>query len=486
MGLFRKLLEWLSPKPKHLKRKWDPHTNPIDIRSIEKDLKLREEGARLGAAGIPLPSDAHLCGPETKALLAIEQARTDYVEWGQLRLKSLNGELTRLDVSPSIHAGEDSANEFERLASVRISANAPEIRRLESIASSRREAFERFREANQRHELPHYPQGWHKALRYVVALALIAVEAVANSQFFAQGLSGGLLQGFVQALVAAALNVAVSFAAGHLLVKYVHHVKPVKVVLGVISIVVLLCFILGLGLLVAHYREALVLGLENAESAALEAFLIAPFRLTEVSSMVLLLVSVGFALVAVFDGYKLDDSYPGYGKEHRKLLEAEEAYSGGLDSLQDMLEELKTAQLEKVDFALAHSETAIVSIKNVISDKDRCRDDLSNMIADSPSMLSALLAEFRTENMTTRQLNGHATPNSFSSQPALHELRVPNFDTTADLESLAKQEALLMEFRLKAPQIRAHIQSGFTAHFNSLRTLSSHFEAENNGTALAS
>jgi hypothetical protein len=486
MGLFRKLLEWLSPKPKHLKRRWDPQTNPIDIDAIEKALKLREDGARLGAVGIPLHSDTHLCGPETKALLAIEQARTDYVEWGQLRLKSLNGELTRLDVTPSIHAGEDSANEFERLASVQITANAPEIRRLEVIATSRREAFERFREANKRLELPHYPQGWQKTLRYAAALALIAVEAVANSQFFAQGLAGGLLQGFGQALLAAALNVAVCFAAGHYAVKLVNHVKPAKVILGVVSILLVSCFILGLGLLVAHYREALVLGLVNAESAAFHSFLASPFGLTEVSSLVLLLVSVGFAILAVYDGYTLDDSYPGYGSEHRKLLEAQEAYTGGIDSLHDMLEQLKTNQLEKVDYALSHSETAIVSIKNVISDKDRCRDDLCNMIADSPSMLSALLADFRTENIAERQRNGHATPNSFSSQPTLHELRVPDFDTTKDLQSLARQEALLTEFRSKAPQFRAHIQSGFTAHFNSLRTLTSHFEAGVKDVARAS
>lgn len=476
MGFFRKLLEWLSPKPTRLKRKWDPHTNPIDIRLIEKELKLRDEGARLGAIGIPLDSDSQLCGPETKALLAIEQARTDYIEWGQLRLKSLNSELTRLDVGPAIHDGEDSANEFERLAGVCITANAPEIRRLEAIASSRLEAFERFRESNRLLELPHYPHGWKKALLICGAIALIALEALANSHFFAQGLSGGLMQGFQQALLAATLNVLVCLAAGRYAVKFVNHIQLSRIFMGIVAILATGVFIVGLGLVVAHYREALVKGLENAESAALQSLLATPFNLTEVSSLYLLLVSVAFGCLAVFDGYKLDDRYPGYGNEHRKTAEAEEAYSQSIDGLHDLLERLKTTQLDKVDYALSHSATAIVSYKNVIADKERCRDDLGNMIADSPSMLNALLAEFRTENIAKRQGAGRATPLGFSSLPPLHDLRVPNFDTNTDCESLARQETLLSEFRSKAPDIRARVQSGFTSYFNSLVTLTGHFE----------
>lgn len=483
---FQKLLNWLSPKPKGTARRWDPYTNPIDTDKILKELQLKEEGARLGAMGVPLDTDTKLCGPELNAVLAIEQARTDYIGWGQLRLKSLNSELTRLDVTSAIHGGEDSAKEFERLAGVYITANAAEIKRLEEVASSRQQAFDRFRAEHNRMELPHYPQGWQKLMLWSVALALVSFEALANAHFFAQGLSGGLLQGFTQAFLAAAANVAICLAAGVFAVKFVSHTKPAYKLVGGISILATMAFVLGLALVVAHYREALVKGLENAESSAFKSLLTTPFNLTEVSSIYLILVGIVFGVIAIFDGYKMDDPYPGYGKEHRKAAEAIQAYTLAIDALHEKLEELKTTVLSKIDYALSHSETAIVSFKNVISDKDRCSDDLSNMIKDSPAMLDALLAGFRTENVVARRAAGHVTPPSFNTSTSLQELKVPNFDTTADRANLASQEAQFANFRTKAPKIRARIQSGYTTHFNSLHSLSSHFDGVGVSSRVAS
>jgi len=483
---FQKLLNWLSPKPKRLARRWEPYTNPIDTNKIAKELQLKEEGARLGTMGVPLDTDTTLCAPELNAILAIEQARTDYIEWGQLRLKSLNSELTRLDVTSAINEGEDSAKEFERLAAVYITANAAEIKQLERVASSRQQAFDRFRAEHNRLDFPHYPQGAEKVALWMFALALVIVEALANMHFFAQGLSGGLLQGFTQAFLAAVVNVAVCLASGIFAIKFVHHVKPAKKLIGWASVLATMAFVLGLALVVAHYREALVKGLENAESAAFQSLLATPFSLTEVSSLYLILVSVVFGAVAAWDGYKLDDWYPGYGEEHRKTMAAAEAYRLAIDALHNKLDELKTTMISKTDYALSHSETAIISYKNVISDKDRCRDDLSNMIKDSPAMLNALLAEFRTENVLARRAAGHATPPSFGITPSLQELKAPNFDTTVDRVGLAKQQAQLDSFRSKAPKVRARIQSGYTSNFTSLHTLSSHFGGVSISSKIAS
>jgi hypothetical protein len=476
MGLFRKLLEWLSPKPKRAARKWDPHTNPIDVQKIAKDLRLKEEGARLGAAGVPMDTETSLCGPETHALLAIEQARTDYIEWAQLRLKSLNGELTRLDVAPELTAAAESADEFERRADADITANASAIKQLEEEATSRQQEFERFRKEHNRLNLPHYLKGLPKILAWVFAVALITVEALLNASFFAKGLAGGLIDGFAEAAIAASLNVLVCLAAGSTVLRFVHHVKIGPRLFGIVMAALASCFILILALMVAHYREALVMGLENAQSVAIQTFLATPFTLREVSSWYLFLIGVVFGALAVVDGYKIDDPYPGYGKLHLRTVAAVEAYTDAIGQLHEHLSELKETMLAKVDYALSHSATSVVSFKSVISDKERCKDDLSNMIKDSPAMLGALLAEFRTENVVTRRPHGYITPPGFNTTPFLQELKVPNFDTTTDKESLAKQEALLAEFLTKAPDVRARIQTGYNANFNSVHTLASHFD----------
>lgn len=471
----RKIMEWLSPKPKRSARKWDPNTNPIDVQKIAKNRRLKEEGARLGAAGVPLDTETSLCAPETQAVLAIEQARTDYIEWGQLRLKSLNGELTRLDVTQTLTAAAESADEFERLAGADITANASSIKQLEEVATSRQQELERFRKEHNRLDLPHYLQGLHKTLAWVFAVFLIAVEALLNASFFAKGLSGGLIDGFAEAAIAASLNVLVCLAAGSTVVRYVNHVKIGPKLFGIVMSALTVAFVLVLALMVAHYREALVMGLEDAQSVAIQTFLAEPIALKEVSSWYLFLIGVLFGAFAVWDGYKIDDRYPDYGKLYRRTLEAVEAYTAALGELHEHLSELKKTMLANIDRALSHSGSSIVSYKNVISDKERCNGDLSNMIKDSPAMLNALLAEFRTENIVARKPHGYAVPPSFSTTALLQDLKVPNFDTIADKEILAKQETLLADFMIKAPQVRSRIQAGYNAHFNSLHTLTSHF-----------
>ena len=47
-----------------------------------------------------------------------------------------------------------------------------------------------------------------------------------------------------------------------------------------------------------------------------------PFGLTDFSSWMLVLIGSLFALIALFDGLKSDDKYPGYGAVVRKLKDA--------------------------------------------------------------------------------------------------------------------------------------------------------------------
>lgn len=488
MNLLRRVLGWilqlLSPEAEPRARRWDPHINPVDVHRIARELRLKEEGRRLGAAGVPLDTDTTLSGPEEHARLAIEQARSDYLEWGQLRLRSLNAELTRLDVTPTLKAGEDGAEEFERLAAAAITANAPEIRQLADTARARQQEFDRFRGEHGRKDLPHYPSGMLKVLGWVFAIFLVVVEALLNASFFAKGLSGGLIDGFTEALIASMLNVLVCLALGALAIRYLNHVHPAGKLAGFAGLIVAAAFVTALALVVSHYREALVLGLDNAQSAAVSNLLDDPFGLRQVSSWYLFCVSLVFGLLAIADGYKLDDAYPGYGKLHRQLMAAIEDYTMAVSELQEHLDDIKAKALERLDRALAHSGASIVSYKNVISDKKRCRADLHNLILDAQPMLKTLLAEFRTENTVARREKGFGVPAAFATVPELEDRvkDLPQFSTERDEECLSDQERALGRFIQIEPEIRGRIQAAYNAQFSSLNTLFGHFE----GTDLAS
>jgi len=225
MGIWGQIMTFLTSKSKRPRRKWDPVTNPFDAKRVVADLGLEVDGQRLGAAGVPRESDASLSGPESRSVLAVEQALTDYVESYQLRLKALKAEISRSDLSAKIADATASGDQFQRQAAGLLTENAADLKRLEEMARSRREGFERFRTANRRDELPHYPQGIWKTLKVVLALTLIVLEAIFNAGFFAQGLSGGLVAGAVQAGAFSLINVLGSLLLSFGIVRYANHVQ---------------------------------------------------------------------------------------------------------------------------------------------------------------------------------------------------------------------------------------------------------------------
>jgi hypothetical protein len=274
------------------------------------------------------------------------------------------------------------------------------------------------------------------------------------------------------------LNVLVGLALGALAIRYVNHVRLRGKALGFAGLVLAIAFVIALALLVSHYREALVLRLHNPQSAAITNILADPVGLKQVSSWYLFFVSVAFGALALADGYKLDDRYPGYGQLHRQLTAAVEEYTSAIDEMHGHLEKLKSEALEKLDRVLARSGACIASFKGVVSDKARCRADLNNLIFDAEPMLRVLLAEFRTENIVARREKGYGVPPSFAFIPPLEDRAkdMPDFSTEADGRSLKAQEEALHRLIEIEPEIRGRIQAAYNAKFGSFNTLFGHFD----------
>ena len=474
MGFWGRVLTFLTSKPKRARHKWDPITNPFDAKRVAGDLSLEADGQRLGAAGVPRELDTSLSGPESRAVLAVEQALTDYVESYQLRLKALKAQISRSDLSAKIADASASGDQFQRQAAGLLTENAADLKRLEEMARSRREGFERFRTVHRRVELPHYPQGIWKTLKVVLALTLIVLEAIFNAGFFAQGLSGGLVAGAVQAGAFSLINVLGSLLLSFGIVRYANHAQWPKRLGGFVGALVLVSGIVLLALYVSHYRDALVVSATDAGGLAQRTFLANPFGLAEPSSWLLFFLSVAFGVVAMWDGYSMDDPYPGYGRAHRRMVEAADQYNDAIGTLREQLEAYRQEMLERIDKAQQACESSIVDLKGALSDKLRLRDEMPNQIGSLHLALAALINTFRTANVVGRQ--GSATPAYFNSTPRLGSRELPNFSIETDADLLVKQEALATDFLQVQAEIRARIQSAFNDRYNSLLTVDDLFD----------
>ena len=194
-----------------------------------------------------------------------------------------------------------------------------------------------------------------------ILMFIMIIEGCFNALLFKDAQSSGLLGGMMVAFGISAVNVLFGVVGGFLGLRYLNHPKqPFKVAGGIVAG---LCITLGifLNFFVAHFRDAVEIGLHAATEAGSLAgfsmFDIAPsavlgsmfpniFGLDSLVAIALLLIGLTIFCVALYEGYdKLSDRYPGYGRVWRKERLAyerrQQVRNGVRDDLSDYFTECR-------------------------------------------------------------------------------------------------------------------------------------------------
>ena len=475
MGFLTGLWDWLTTSARGRPEKGHPDLYPLDVDKLAKELRLEAEAKRLGEASLPAPEAHGISGPEAAIVQRVEKARQDYVDWANRRLNVISQDLGKRDVTQEVNRASQADDEFERKASALITEEDSVLRTAASAARSRKQELDRFRAEHGLTREARCPTGTGSFVRYAVLVFLVLIEGFANAGFFAQGLDTGLLGGFVQAGGLAAINVLIAFVLGKFAVPYVNHSNVLLKGAGLLALAASFLIMASIGLGIAHYRDALTLDAANPAQAALTTFLTNPVQLRDIFSWLLFVVSVTFALAAMFDGVSSDDPYPRYGKLSRYAQQAVDDHEDELNALRATLEELKNEELRVLDEATLRSQASVAVFESLINDKRMAGQRLMTAIGDADNSLDALLGKFRTENEIHRK--GVPRPSYFDIRPELRPIQLPSFDVTADEASLRAQREQVKQLLAAVQEIRARIQAGFNQHFDQLKPLDIHFSS---------
>jgi hypothetical protein len=473
MQLAKRFWTWLTTSAVGTPRKGHPDLYPLDVAKLTRELRLVEEGKRLGEAGLPSPDARTLSGPEAATVQRVERARQDYVDWAVLRLNVLSEDLGRRNVTQAVNRARQADKEFERKASSLLSEQEGVLRGLGDAARQRKAELEAFQSRHHLSREAHYPTSTGLYFRYAFLLLLIVVEGTVNAGFFAQGLSTGLIGGFAQAGILAAVNVMVAFAFGKWGLRYVNHAHLGWKLLGFASLLSAAAVMTAMGLGIAHYRDSLTSEAMDAARSALQTLRASPLELRDTFSWALFGISVAFGVMSLFDGLFTDDLYPGYGPIAKRALEAIDDHEDEMATMRSDLEELKNEELKLLDRTLQDSQAAVATFESLIQNKRDAGSRLSNALLDADNSLDALLGKFRTENDLHR--GSVQRPAYFNTRPKLRALQPVDFDTTADETSVRKQRDHVMELQAEVQQVRARIQESFNQQFDSLKPLGTHF-----------
>jgi len=476
MKILSRVWAWLTSAAARGPRKAHPDLAPIDVDRIAKDLGLVEAARRLGEAGLPSEDATVLSGPEAEVVQRVEKARQDYVDWGALRLNVLNTDLSRKNITKDINRARQADQEFSRRASALLAEKESVVRDLGSTARKRLAELDAFKVEHGLVREARVPTSSRAFFNYALLLLLVLLEGFVNANFFSKGLDSGLVGGFIEAGVLAAVNVAIAFVLGKAIVPYANHSRPTLKVFGVLGLVAALAVIAFMGLGIAHYRDSLTSGAENAATAALTAFRQHPFQLNDVFSWFLFIATIGFGLAALVDGLLSGDTYPGYGAVTVRAQEATDDLEADLSELRAALEALKNEELEALDLSVQQAQTDVAVYETLIHNKQLTGSRLTTALMDADNSLDALLKKFRTENEVHR--NGVKRPAYFETQPALKAVRRPDLSTQVEEASVLNQRALVASLLSEVQDIRGRIQAAFTQQFDRLKPLDTHFPAK--------
>lgn len=450
-------------------KKANPDISPIDTKKIRNDLGLDAEAKRLGKAELPRSDAATMTGVEAKALQVVDKLRQDSYSWGVERLKAFNQEIKSQDVTMLASAVLDMGREFESRSSSLIDSKTQAINSLAGAAKSLEAELREFKKSATLEREANYPGTSGLFLMWSLLALIVVLEGAFNAFFFAKGIETGLIGGFFYAAAFSLLNVAIGFCWGRFGIPEINHASSARKIIGAVSLAGAAVSAVVVGLVIAHFRDALGHDAENASSLAIQRLRESPFGLQEIYSWTLFSLSVIFSALAAGDGYKMDDPYPGYGKLARRMALAKDDLHVELEDSRKELNAIKDDCLSKLEVDAGRAKSQLEFINEAIEGKAVTERKLHVAFTDAQNCLAALLKSFRDTNMLHRKT---PPPAYFAEIPELKEIILPPFSTEDDKRRYSEQEWLVSQLSTKLPSVAAEIQDAYNRKRESLAGIS--------------
>lgn len=376
----------------------------LDAQALERKLKIRDQAARSGRNNQP-PT-------KSDVLDVTEHAIVQYIEEefnsGHGAAHTHLRKLENIRVSGSEHKNASmlrdvivqSQDDIQKCIHDKSNSISAKINQADKAQRNLRA----FQERHNLHEPAHYPDS--EIFYWAIILCIVLVETIANGSFLRAGETLGLIGGINVAIFISVFNVGLSFIIGRGAISATHHRVIFNRIFGWFFFLLYIPLIIFGNLLVGHFRtrvleSATVEEMKTAGFHAIQRTLADPLDL-EFKSALLVGIGLTFALVALIDGYKIDDKYPKYGAMDRRARRA-------LRSVEDEKQALRNDMNKKVD--LANSELnvryktgrdALKSWQLTVEETEGVFDLFQRWAEHLETVGNTLLAQYRDVNKTIR------------------------------------------------------------------------------------
>lgn len=374
----------------------------IDLDHIAEEMKLKETAAERGKLNQPPSNAEELDNIETRIINDIEAEKGRNYSTLLNELRAYDDRIAALSLDNKIFeiksAAQNAISEFG--AEVRDGVNqlTVDLRHVQEIHKERLD----FRKEHQLTRTASHPDSL--VLNWGIIAVLFLIESVLNANFLAVGHEGGLLGGFIEAVGIAFINVGIGVAVGIQAYPRVNHRRAPWKMFGWTVILAHLAFAVGFNLFVAHYR--LALGGEHPELAptvAVQSFLAGPASITDFHSWMMVGIGFLFSIGAAFDGFKMNDKYPGYSKLERRYNGALQDYSDHQADIIDSLRDIKDTAIREMHELKDQLSSRRAEFESIISHRSRLINAFDHRIHYLQNCARHLISVYRDANLAVRE-----------------------------------------------------------------------------------
>ena len=415
-----------------------PENLSLEIDSIVEKFQMVKEAKRLASMGLPSFHEKKPTQKEIEVVEHLNLMREEIQRHHVRQLESIQSKVVGMELNYKALQSDALNAEFERQTRKLMDEQGDWLKKLAYNAMVRFKELEIFKKKNGLEREANYPTSSGLVLRYSILVFLVAIEGVLNANFFAEGLSSGLIGGFVYAALLAGINVLGCFFLGKFAVPWIVSKPVAGKMFGAVSVLFAACFMLMVAMSIGHIREQLMAGATNPTQQAWEAMQTHFFGLNDLVSWFLVAISLGFAIAAIFDGLTIDDIYPGYGAMVRRCHQTRDEFDAEFEEVKEELEELKQDKLDLINQGFKTLHDLSAALKKLLLEKEALLRECADKISQTEVVLYAVIRKFRIENEIARE--DGLRPSYFDSLPALNPVNLPRVDNEKENQLLTAIE----------------------------------------------
>lgn len=371
-----------------------------DIEHCISKNRVLEKARKNGGQDLPTESSQRLDSVEQEIVFHFRGlANAKYNNFKEIK-DAFDNQINLVDVSSNSNAASKIADNFKENLNLKIQSATDSLKQIRQLVEERRQDLKNFKVENDLNRSARYPES-HLTSVAILSFILIA-EVLLNGYFFAQDSDFGLLGGGIQALIFAFLNILACFLLARL-VTLLNHLSGTRRLLGWASLTLLATWLVLYNLMVAHYRDALMVQDVDVAVSLVDRLMVLGIDFQDSNSLFLWLLGIVFGGVAAWEGYRWDDPYPGYGRLARALRSAEEYFELQKEQVGQEIMEMRERNIEKLKNIDERIHNDIAALTQQINAKRTLIDAFQTGIGTFDSACLACLVRYRDANRLARE-----------------------------------------------------------------------------------